>query len=109
LTDYTRGQNSIKKYKLNVNQRRKDKIEWSSGVQPRFTRCKHLWLEDGLTEKPVCSINKFIKVPMNRRKSRFLQGRKKMRSYRIDLSTLIFARTFRMSETNREFINKISD
>ncbi|WP_249598576.1 hypothetical protein [Peribacillus frigoritolerans] len=54
MTDYTSGE------KLNVNQRRKDKIEWSSGVQPRFTRCKHLWLEDGLTGKPVCSINKFI-------------------------------------------------
>lgn len=60
MTDYTRGENSIKKYKLNVNQRRKGKIEWSSGVQPRYTSCKHLWLEDDLTEKPVCSINIFI-------------------------------------------------
>ncbi|AZV59996.1 hypothetical protein DOZ91_04780 [Peribacillus frigoritolerans] len=81
MTDYTRGENSIKKYKLNVNQRRKGKIEWSSGVQPRYTSCKHLWLEDDLTEKPVCSINIFIylfKVPMNRRKCRFIQGRKNM-------------------------------
>lgn len=81
MTDYTSGENSIKKYKLNVNQRRKDNIEWSSGVQPRFTRCKHLWLEDGLTEKPVCPINIFIylfKVPMNKRKSRFIQVWKNM-------------------------------
>lgn len=35
MNDYTIGENSIKKYKLNVNQTRKDKIEWSSGVQPR--------------------------------------------------------------------------
>ncbi|MGM0887938.1 MAG: hypothetical protein ACQEW5_13415 [Bacillota bacterium] len=51
MTDYTIGENSIKKYKLNVNQRRNEKIEWGSGVQPRFTSCKHLWLEDGLTEE----------------------------------------------------------
>lgn len=57
LTDYTIGENSMKKYKLNVNQRRKEKIEWSSGVQPRITSCKYLWLEDGLTEEPVCTHN----------------------------------------------------